>query len=283
MEPNATDQNTGDRLTPAEVEIVLRRAAELNARHRTSDTFVYSVAPDVLVQVAGALGISEQDVRRAISDLLSERVAEPDTLPKKLYGPARLKSIREVRRPAEPTRKHLEELLGQEQGLKLRRKTEASSLWDAGDALGTVRRALDFAGHYSILKARSVELRVEDVGYGRSGVNLTADVTNQRGEYLSMGSILGATLALPLAIAGVDNWLYFLTVAPAFLVPGLGFKLAYKKVCGDARRAMDSLIDAAEEGPRNEEKPSEHPRPHKPGRIRPLNPIPKFTPQRKEE
>ncbi|MBA4117177.1 MAG: hypothetical protein H0X71_12295, partial [Rubrobacter sp.] len=254
MDPNAMAQNTGDRLTPAEVEIVLRRAAELNARHRTSDTFVYSVSPEVLVQVAGALGISEQDVRRALSDLLSERVAEPDTLPKKLYGPARLKSVREVQRPAEPTRKHLEELLRQDQGLKLRRKTEASSLWDAGDALGTVRRALDFAGHYSILKARSVELRVEDVGYGRSGVNLTADVSNQRGEYLSMGSILGATLALPLAIAGVDNWLYFLTVAPAVLVPGLGFKLAYKKICGDARHAMDRLIDAAEEGPYNEEK-----------------------------
>jgi hypothetical protein len=270
-------------LTPAEVEMVLRRAAELSARRRGSDTFARSISPELLVQVAEALGIAEQDIRRAIFDLLSERAAEPDTLAHKLYGSARLKTVREIEMPAESTRSQLEELLREEQGLKLRRKTEASSLWDAGDPLGAVRRALDLMGHYSLLKARSVELRVEDVGYGRSGANLTADVSIQRGEYLSMGGILGATLALPLAIAGVYNWLYFLMIIPAIILPGLGFKLAYKKACADVRRVMDGLLDAAEEGPHREEQPPEQPRERKPGQIRPLNPIPKFIPQRKEE
>ena len=283
MEPYNTDEKAGTLLTPAEVEMVLRRAAELSARRRGSDTFAESVSPELLVQVAGALGIAEHDARRAIFDLLSDRAAEPHTMGYKLYGPARLKAVREVERPAEPTRKLLEELLRDEQGLKLRRKTEASSLWDPGDLLGTMRRALDFAGHYSLLKVRSVELRVEDVGYGRSGANLTADVSNQRGEYISMGGILGATLALPLAIAGVDNWLYFLTVIPAFVAPGFGFKLAYKRVCGDVRRVMDGLLDDAEKGPQKVEKPTEQPRHRKPGQMRPLNPIPKFTPQREED
>ncbi|MDP8971608.1 MAG: hypothetical protein M3N45_00200 [Actinomycetota bacterium] len=283
MDPYDTSENAEAHLTPAEVEMVLRRAAELSARRRGSDTYAQSVSPELLVQVADALGIAEGDVRRAIFDLLSERTAEPYTLAHKLFGPARLKAVREVEKPAEPARKHLEELLRGEQGLKLRRKTEASSLWDAGDLLGTVRRALDFAGHYSLLKARSVELRVEDVGYGRSGANLTADVSNQRGEYLSMGGILGATLALPLAIAGVYNWLYFLTIIPALVAPGFGFKLAYKKACGDMRRVMDSLLDAVEEGPQREEKAPEQPRQRKPGQMRPLKPIPKFTPQREEE
>jgi hypothetical protein len=283
MEPYDSKENAGARLTPAEVEMVLRRAAELSARRRGSDTFAQSVSPELLVQVAGALGIAEQDARRAIFDLLSDRAAEPHTLAYKLYGPARLKAVREMERPAEPTRKLLEEQLRDEQGLKLRRKTEASSLWDPGDLLGTMRRALDFAGHYSLLKASSVELRVEDVGYGRSGANLTADVSNQRGEYISMGGILGATLALPLAIAGVDNWLYFLTVIPAFVAPGFGFKLAYKKACSDIRRAMDGLLDDAEKGPKKVEEPAEQPRHRKPGQMRPLKPIPKFAPQREEE
>jgi len=51
----------------------------------------------------------------------------------------------------------------------------------------------------------------------------------------------------------------------------------------DARRALDSLLDAAEQGPYKEEKTREHPRQYKPGQIRPLNPIPKFAPQREEE
>ena len=283
-DPNENvNENTGARLTPAEVEMVLRRAAELSARRRGSDTFAQSVSPELLVQVAGALGIAEHDARRAIFDLLSDRAAEPHTLAHKLYGPARLKAVREMERPAEPIRKLLEDLLREEQGLKLRRKTEASSLWDAGDLLGTMRRALDFTGHYSLLKAHSVELRIEDVGYGRSGANVTVDVSNQRGEYLSMGGILGATFALPLAIAGVDNWLYFLTVIPALVAPGFGFKLAYKKACSDMRRAMDGLLDTAEAGPQRGEKPTEQPRQRKPGQMRPLKPIPKFTPQREEE
>jgi hypothetical protein len=282
MDHYAKPSNTENRLTPAEVEIVLRRAAELNAHRKGSDTFVYSISPEVLVQVAAAAGIAESDVRRALFELFSDRTFEPDTLAWKLYGKSRLKAVREVERPAEATRTRLEDFLRHKQGLKLRRKTEANSLWDAGDPLGTVRRALDFSGHHTLLKVRSLELRVEDVGYGRSGISLIADVSNQRGEQLSLGGILGATLALPLAIAGVYDLLYFLAVVPAFVAPGLGFKLAYKKTCADVRQALDALLDAAEEEPAREE-PSEQPPERNPGQIRSLEPIPKFTAQEEEE
>ena len=282
MDHYAKPSNSENRLTPAEVEIVLRRAAELNAHRKGSDTFAYSISPEVLVQVAAAAGIAESDVRRALVELFSDRTFEPDTLACKLYGKSRLKAVREVERPAEATRTRLEDFLRHKQGLKLRRKTEANSLWDAGDPLGTVRRALDFSGHHTLLKARSLELRVEDVGYGRSGISLIADVSNQRGEQLSLGGILGATLALPLAIAGVYDLLYFLAVVPAFVAPGLGFKLAYKKTCADVRQALDALLDAAEEEPAREE-PSEQPPERNPGQIRSLEPIPKFTAQEEEE
>src|SRR5829696_8634406 len=159
----------------------------------------------------------------------------------------------------------------------MRRKTEASSLFDAGDSFGAVRRALDFSGNRSLLKARSVELRVERTADGRSDANLTADVANQRGEYLSLGGVLGATLALPLAIAGAYEWLYFLAVVPAIVASGVGFRLAYRKACADVRRAMDSLLDAAEEGPPKGEEPPEQPPDRSSGEIRHLKPIPKFT------
>lgn len=278
---------TGNRLTPAEAEIVLRRAAELSAQRRSSTSEAYSISPEVLVQVAAAVGIAERDVRRALFELLYEKTAEPYTLARRLYGPARLRVVREVERPAEATRVHLEDLLRQEQGLKLRRKTEVSSLWDTTrDLVDAMRRALDFSEHRSLLKARSVELRVEDVGYGRSGINLTADVANQRSEYLSFSGIVGATLALPLAIAGAYDSLYFLGVIPALVAPGVGFRLVYKKVCADVRRALDGILDAAEKGPPEEEEegpPEQQPRGRQPGQIRRLEPIPKFTPQLEDE
>jgi hypothetical protein len=240
------------------------------------------VSPEILVQVAAAIGLSERDVRRAIFDVFSDRTTELRTLSHRLFGPSRLRSVREINRSPEPMEEYLEDLLRRDQGLKLRRKTEASSLWDAGDLLGTVRRALDLSVHHSLLRARSVELRIEAVGYGRSEANLTADVSNQRGEYLSLSGLLGATLALPLAIAGAYDWPYFLAAVPALVAPGLGFKLAYKKTCADVRRVMESLLDAAEEGPpRGGAEEGAQSRP--PGQLRRLKPIPRFTLRPREE
>lgn len=272
-----------DRLTAAEVELVLRRAAELGAR-RKGASVVRSVSAEALVEVAGAIGISERDVRRALFDLYGNKTAEPFTIARRFYGPSRLRMVREIERPPERIRAHLEELLRREQGLKMRRKTEASSLFDPGDQQGVVRRALDFSGNRSLLKARSVELRVEVAGEdgARSDANLTADVSNQRNEYLSLGGILGATLALPLAIAGFDSWPYFLGVLPALVAPAAGFKLAYQKASADARRAMDGLLDAAEEGPPRDDDELEERQERPPGQIRGLKPIPKFAPQQDE-
>jgi hypothetical protein len=268
------------RLRPAEVEMILRRAAELNSRRWSRDSHdTPSISPEVLVQVAAAAGIPEQDVRRAMWDLASEKTAEPHTLGWKFYGPARLRAVREVERPPERTREYLESLLRLEQGLKLRRKTEASSLWDSGDMLGVVRRTLDFTGRRALLKTHSVELRVEEIDEDRCGANLTADLSNQRGEYLSLGGLIGATLAVLFVLAGFQNPLFFLGVPPALAAPGFGFRFAYRKACAEIRRTLEDLLDAAEEGPPQEEEepPDRGDRP--PGQIRGLKPIPRFAPQ----
>jgi hypothetical protein len=277
-------KESSNRLGPAEVEMILRRASELNARRRSRDSEeLPSISPEILVQVAAAAGIPEQDVRRAMWDLASEKTAEPHTFAWKVYGPARLRVVREMERSPEKTREYLESLLRLEQGLKLRRKTEASSLWDSGDLLGVVRRTLDFSGDRALLKTHSVELRVEELDEERCDANLTADLSNQRGEYLSLGSILGATLGVLFVLAGFQNPLFLLGVPPALAAPGLGFRIAYHKACAEIRRALEDLLDAAEEGPpREEEEPPER-GDHPPGQIRGLKPIPRFAPQPRDQ
>ncbi|HEX5914406.1 MAG TPA: hypothetical protein VFY54_14890, partial [Rubrobacter sp.] len=113
------------RLRPAEVEMILRRASELNSRRwtRASDDTPW-VSPEVLVQVAAAAGIPEQDVRRAMWDMASEKSAEPHSFARRFYGPARLRAVRDVDRPGGDVSEDIEGLLRLEQGLKLRRKTE---------------------------------------------------------------------------------------------------------------------------------------------------------------
>src|SRR3712207_9522126 len=95
--------------------------------------------------------------------------------------------------------------------------------------LGVVRRTLDFSGDRALLKAHSVELRVEEIDEDRCDANLTADLSNQRGEYLSLGGILGATLAILFVLAGAQNPLFLLGAPPALAAPGLGFRFAYRR------------------------------------------------------
>ena len=276
-------EHTEKRLRPAEVEMILRRAAELNARRwEGASKDAPSISPEVLVQVAAAAGIPEQDVRRAMWDLSSEKTAEPHSFAWKFYGPARLRAVREVGRPSERTREHLEGLLRLEQGLKLRRKTEMGSLWDPGDELGMVRRTLDFSGDRTLLKTRMVEVRVEAVEEERSAANLTADIANQRSEYLSLGGILGVTLAALFVLAGMQNGIFLLGVLPALAAPAFGFRLAYRRATVEIRRALDDLLDAVEQDPSKDEQPPERgDRP--PGNIRGLKPIPRFTSPPRDE
>lgn len=271
------------RLRPAEVEMILRRASELNARRWDRGSHeAPSVSPEVMVQVAAAAGIPEQDVRRAMWDMVSEKTAEPHSFAWRVFGPARLRVVREVERPAERTREHLEGLLRLEQGLKLRRKTEAGSLWDSGDELGMVRRTLDFSGRRILLKARDVELRVEAIDEERCGANLTADLSNQRGEYLSLAGILGATLAALFVLAGMQSPLFLLGVLPVLAAPALGFRFAYYRACWEIRRALDDLLDAVEvDLPEEEEAEDRGDRP--PGQIQSLKPIPRFTRRPQDE
>jgi hypothetical protein len=268
------------RLRPAEVEMVLRRASELNARRWTRESEdIPSVSPEVLVQVAAAAGIPEQDVRRAMWDISSEKTAEPHSFARRFYGPARLRAVRDVERPAEGVGEDLEGLLRLDQGLKLRRKTELGSMWDPGDELGVVRRTLDFSGNRTLLKAGSVEMRVEDAGEARCEASLTADLSNQRSEYLSLAGILAATLAVLFILAGMQSPLFFLGVLPALAAPVFGFRYAYGRGCREIRRSLDDLLDAVEAPRLGPEDPQDrHDRLQ--GPIQNLEPIPRFAPNK---
>lgn len=234
------------RLSPAQAEAVLRRAAELNADESRGGGS-RSISPADLMDTADLAGIPEEQVRRALGELSSVRASEPRTLSRWLFGRSRVTVERELNAPAWLARERLEHLLKVDQGLKLRRSTESGSLWDAGDDLGVVRRALDFSGERPLLKARCIELLVDERPGGRSGAKIIADLYEQRGEHLSLAGILGATLSIPAAIAGVYEPLYLLAFPPALALPGLGFKLAYANARGEASGALEAVLEAVEE------------------------------------
>ncbi|MBA2693311.1 MAG: hypothetical protein H0U65_12625 [Rubrobacter sp.] len=271
-----------ERLKPAEVEAVLRRSAQLNSRRwgRMKQNNP-SVSAEVVVQVAAAAGIPEEDVRRAVFEVSSEKAADPMNYHRMLLGPARMRAVREIEYPSRETSEYLEEAMRSEEGMKLRYKSDGASLWDTGDTVGLMRRALDLSGEKPLLKTRSVELLVEEVEKDRCTVDVIADISNQRAEYISLAGILGVTFALLFFLAGVQNGLFLLGVIPALAAPLGGFRLAFMKTSADMRRSLDRLLDAAEKGPPRENTPDRRSRP--PGQIQGLKPIPRFVADQKDE
>src|SRR5215212_2398054 len=128
----------------------------------------------------------------------------------------------------------------------------------------------------------SVPVRVEDACEARCEASLTADLSNQRGEYLSLAGILAATLAVLFILAGMQSPLFFLGVLPVVAAPVFGFRYAYSRGCREIRRSLDDLLDAVEVArPEPEDPQDRQDRPQ--GPIQGLEPIPRFTPQKKED
>lgn len=274
--------NTEKRFKPTEVEAVLRRSAQLSAqrwdRLRRQNQ---NVPPEALTRLAAAAGIAEEDVRRAIFEVSTEKTADPPTYQRVLLGPARVRVVREIGHPGEETAAHLEEVLRSQQGLKLRYSAEGSSVWDPGETIGAVRRALELSAERPLLGARSVEMAVEEIEPARCSVDLLADLSGRRAEYLSLAGLLGVTLAILFFFAGIQNVLFLLGVIPALAAPLAGFRLAYVKSRSDMRRELDHVLDTAEKGPPRDRQAERDERP--PGQIKGLRPIPRFAPRQDDE
>ncbi len=278
--PNGAN-GEGRRLSAAEAEFVLRRAAELNTRRwGVNPAGGSSVSPKSLVRLAAAAGIPEADAQQAMRELDPRELAEARTISSRLYGPGRLRAVRELDLPPEEALERIEDAL-RAQDLKLRRRIGASSIWESGEHAGVVRRVLDFSGLHPLLKADSIELRVEELEFGSCRASLTADISGQRGESLSLGSILGATLALLPAIAGFQDAVYFVGALPVLAASELGFRAAYRRSYTGVRRELDRILDAGE---KNRWKKRAAPPERAPlGRTRNLKPVPRFSPRQRRE
>lgn len=279
--PNGAN-GEGRRLNPAEAEFILRRAAELNTcRWGINPEGGPSVSPKSLMRLAAAAGIPEADVQRAMRELNSKELAEARTISSRFYGPGRLRAVRELDLPPEEALERIEDAL-RTQELKLRRRVGAGSIWESGDHSGVVRRVLDFSGLHPLLKADSIELRVEELEFGSCRASLTADISGQRAESLSLGSILGATLALLPAIAGFQEAIYFVGALPVLAASELGFRAAYRRSYAGVRRELDKMLDAGEKN-RWKGRAAAPPERAPLGRTRNLKPVPRFSPRQRRD
>lgn len=235
------------RLTPSEVQLVLRRAAELERREPGDE----GLRPAELQELAREVGLSPQAVEQALAEQRAGAltVPEPPRALERLLGPQQLLVERSVPGGSDDVQRRLERAL-RGQMLTRSRDFGARSLWVPSQGLlSKVRRAFDFAGELALAELKQLEASVIDSGDGRCTVRLVVDVGALQRRVVG-GAALGATLGIGAAVA---LWalhgpvpLEWLAAAGFGGTGALSSLRLYRKQVTATATALERLLDALE-------------------------------------
>jgi len=186
---DSTHENSPGQISRRELEVVIRRAAELYAAESDPDD---GISESELIRIASELGLPSHLVRQALYETTGYE-AEP-TLVDRLAGPTRLTLTRVIPSEPEPIAKRLEEYLTSQEYLQITRR-EGRRTWfaPADDVVSRIIRALARPSkHYAIARARRLALTVNPLDEKRTHVRIDLDLGAQRRDLLLVGGLLGA-------------------------------------------------------------------------------------------
>jgi hypothetical protein len=246
----------GQSLTRREFDAVIRRAAELSS----SDPEAAEGAPteDELFRIAGEVGLDRYHVQRALSEVRSG--SGGSAILDRIFGPASIRASRVV--PATP--EHLADVLDDffvaTQLLQsVRRSPEVLQYRPAVDWASQIARVASFSSRkYYLASARSIEVRLDDIGEGRTHVDFLVDpgTRNEKiGEAFGGGGVAGVG-------AGTVVGIGLATVAPVALAVAAGAVLGgglltgitfatgagHRRKLGEVRTELEGVLDALESG-----------------------------------
>jgi hypothetical protein len=167
-----------------QVESVLRRAAELEARRELQRAAATGeeVGVDELVRLGEEAGLRSETVMRALAELRGAALATPDDegLGRAL-GPNRLVVSREVPGPSAPVQRAVERFL-RDQLMTIRRHHGERIEWERAQGLWPgLARSLDFARRYAFAPVGRVDTVVMPAhGEDATSVTFQIDLTESR-------------------------------------------------------------------------------------------------------
>ena len=242
-----------ERLTPRKVQLVLRRAAELDQRAPADE----AMSPAEVEALAGEVGLSPSAVRQALAEMRAGAVAEPREpgALERVLGERTIVVERTVRGSAGEVQRRVERAL-RGQMLRKQRDFGARSTWEhAPGWLPALRRSLDWAGTLSLGEARAIDVSVVEVGDAgerRSKVRFEVDVGALQRRVVagaSLGTAAGIVAALVLWTMHTPLPLEWLAAAGATATGSIASVRLYRRQLGTTATALERLCDALEHEP----------------------------------
>jgi hypothetical protein len=251
------------RLNTEQMEAVVRRAVELQARESDSLDDP-GVTEDELLRIGGELGIGADHMRRALAEVA---VSTPTAggVGARLFGAARTGAARAVPGPPEAVRAHIERYLVDSQYLAVLRRLPDVTWYEKSSGFQVeLTRAMDatramlggrgagprIGAGFDLRTARTVEVSVTPLEDGISWVSLTVDLGNQRtGYWVGINTGFGVAALTGAALAAV------MIAPPAALLAlpviggsAWGTRVAYDRILKRARLHLEALLDHLERG-----------------------------------
>jgi hypothetical protein len=251
------------RLTTEQVEAVVRRAVDLQARESDSAGET-GVTDDELLRIGGELGIGPSYMRRALAEV-ALGTPEPEGAAARILGTARVTAGRAIAGRPEAIRAHIERYLLDTQYLAVLRRLPDLTVYEKSGGLQVeLTRAVDatravlggrgtgprIGAGFDLRTARTVEVSVTALEDGACWVSLTVDLGNQRtGYWVGINSGFGVAALTGAAVAAV-------AIAPVAAVIALpimggsawGTRIAYDRIVKRARLHLEALLDHLERG-----------------------------------
>jgi hypothetical protein len=189
-----------EQLTRKQVELVLRRAAELEQRDENA---LDLLTPQDLERVADELGMSQDALHQALAESRAGAlVAEEErTVLDRFFGRRISEARRFVPGNAATLRLAVDQFL-QEQGFQLKRNLGQAQVWESGRDWRTRMRRAMRAGAYRVPRDVEIEVRIAEVPGGPHPVLVALRVDATRLRATRVGAATASLVAAGLVIGG---------------------------------------------------------------------------------
>jgi hypothetical protein len=249
-EKPSQDPLPGRPLTTEEFEMVIRRAAELQARS-AEESGVEGVSEDEVLRIGRELGLSGTHLGQALAEVRSGGPPEQGVAAR-IMGDARCSAARAVPGEAPGIARVLEQYLVGQEFLVVQRRLKDRTVFVRASGIMAVmgRAATGVFRRAPLLNVEQLEVSVRQLDPAMAYVVLSSDLRGERRSHLVVGSILGGAFGTVSAVT-----LGIVVAAPAALVAvpivaaGLGgMRYAYRETARKVVVQLESVLDRLEHG-----------------------------------
>lgn len=238
------------RLSNRDFELVIRRAAELQARESEDRFGGDGISESEVIRIGRELGLSTPNLQRAIAEMTG--AAPEEGVLTSVFGPTTVRASRAIRGDAAEVAKRLERHLEEREFLAvLRRFNDRVVFTRASGMMATMGRAASqMFSRSPLLKVTNLEMSVRPFDEENAFVSLSTSLRSNR-TTAATSSIVGGGAGS--AVTGAVLGIAIAPPAALLALPVLGFSIFlgrtfYDGLVGEVRVQLEALLDRLEHG-----------------------------------